>query len=67
MATRSTPSQRRTKAEREAKLQERALRKQARRDARRQMNLTGQAHLLDEGWDVQPPMLGSVARTLGEI
>jgi hypothetical protein len=64
---RSSPSQRRSKAEREQRLIERRLLKQAKRDARRHMNLAGQEHLLDEGWNEQPPMLGTVAHTLGEI
>ena len=62
-----TSQQRLAKKEREQRLIERRLLKQAKRDARRQINLEGQAHLLDEGWDAQPPALGSVARIVGEI
>jgi hypothetical protein len=67
---RSSPSQRRSKAEREQRLIERRLLKQAKRDARRQMNLEGQTHLLDREFDLvdaQPPTLGTVARIVGEI
>jgi hypothetical protein len=61
-----TSQQRLAKKEREQRLIERRLLKQAKRDARRQMNVEGQAHLLDLEWD-QPPVLGSVAHTVGEI
>jgi|HubBroStandDraft_4_1064222.scaffolds.fasta_scaffold76135_2 hypothetical protein len=67
MSGRSSPAQRRARHEREQRLIERRLLKQAKRDARRGMALEGQTHLLDEGWDAQPPALGSVARIVGEI